>query len=180
MANTKRDLEIAAHNQMFRAQKAELRTADLCHALNLLLNGSFEKFHTALTRDGAVHEFLLGTVRNVPVASQFGWPVPKGQTENRRIILWKTTFEQGGVYGSAYHEPDFRRFPNELDADAIELKQMVEEVIGKIPAEAPFLVEPKSDLARGKRTPYGALRRYGRSSADGAFTEEGIHVRIQA
>jgi hypothetical protein len=122
----------------------------------------------------------LGTVRNVPVASQFGWPVPKGQTENRRIILWKTTFEQGGVYGSAYHEPDFRRFPNELDADAIELKQMVEEVIGKIPAEAPFLVEPKSDLARGKRTPYGALRRYGRSSADGAFTEEGIHVRIQA
>ena len=40
--------------------------------------------------------------------------------------------------------------------------------------------EAAFDLARGKRTPYGALRRYGRSSADGAFTEEGIHVRIQA
>ena len=42
------------------------------------------------------------------------------------------------------------------------------------------LIEQFADLARGKRTPYGALRRYGRSSADGAFTEEGIHVRIQA
>ena len=36
------------------------------------------------------------------------------------------------------------------------------------------------DLAPAKRTSYSALRRYGRSSADGAFTEEGIHVRIQA
>ncbi len=143
MANTKRDLELAAHNQMFRAQKAEQRAEDLCHVLNRFLNGSFEKFHTALTRDGTVHEFLLGTVRNVPVVSRLGWPVPKGQTENRRIILWKTMFEQGGVYGSAYYEPEFRRFPNELDTDAIELKQLVEEVIGKIPAEAPFLVEAK-------------------------------------
>ena len=41
-------------------------------------------------------------------------------------------------------------------------------------------VTPEADLAPAKRTSYSALRRYGRSSADGAFTEEGIHVRIQA
>jgi hypothetical protein len=93
MSVTKRELEIAAHNQMFRAQRAEQKAADISHALNLLLNGSFDALHTGLTEDGAVHEFLIGVVRNVPVTSQIGWPVPAGQTENRRIILWKTTFE---------------------------------------------------------------------------------------
>jgi hypothetical protein len=112
--------------------------------LNLLLNGSFEEFHTALTRDGAVHEFLLGTVRNVPASGPLGWLVPKGQAENRRIILWKTAFNEGGIYGSAYHEPDFRTFPNQLDAEASEQKQMVKEVIDSIPAELPFLGEPRS------------------------------------
>ena len=93
MSVTKRELEVAAHNHMFRAQRAEQKAADTSHALNLLLNGSFHALHTGLTEDGAVHEFLLGVVRNVPVTKQFGWPVPAGQTENRRIILWKTTFE---------------------------------------------------------------------------------------
>jgi hypothetical protein len=85
MAGTKRDLEVAAHNQMFRAQRAEQKAADTSHALNLLLNGSFTVLHSGMTQDGAVHEFLLGIVRNVPVTSQIGRPVPAGQTENRRM-----------------------------------------------------------------------------------------------
>ncbi len=36
------------------------------------------------------------------------------------------------------------------------------------------------DLAPRKRTPNRDLRRYRRSSEDGAFTEVGLHVRVQA
>ncbi len=144
MADTKRDLEVAAHNQMFRAQRAEQKAADTSHALNLLLNGSFTILHTGLTLDGAVHEFLLGIVRNVPVSSQIGWPVPAGQTENRRIILWKTAFEPRGVYATVYHEPDFQALSNQLDAETAYLEAMIKEVVDKIPPEAPYLIEPKS------------------------------------
>lgn len=38
----------------------------------------------------------------------------------------------------------------------------------------------ENDLAPAKRTSYSALRRYRRSSEDGAFTEEDLHVRVQA
>ena len=144
MSVTKRELEIAAHNQMFRAQRAEQKAADTSHALNLLLNDSFNVLHIGLTEDGAVHEFLLGVVRNVPVTKQFGWPVPPGQTENRRIILWKTTFEPQGVYATVYHEPEFRALPNQLDAESAYLEALLKEVIDRIPAEAPYLVKPKS------------------------------------
>jgi hypothetical protein len=51
---------------------------------------------------------------------------------------------QGGVCECSYHKPEFRPFPNQFGADAIELKQLIEEVIGKIPVEAPYLVKPKS------------------------------------
>ena len=87
MSVTKREFEIAAHNQMFRAQRAEQKAADTSHALNLLLNGSFDALHSGLTGDGAVHEFLFGVVRNFPVTNQTGWPVTAGMTENRKIIL---------------------------------------------------------------------------------------------
>jgi hypothetical protein len=129
---------------MFRAQRAEQKASDTTHTLNLLLNGSFNTLHTGLTEDGAVHEFLLGVVRNVPVTNQSGWPVPAGQTENRRIILWKTTFEPRGVYATVYHEPDFRALSNQLDAEAAYMEALIKEVIDKIPAEALYLVEPKS------------------------------------
>lgn len=109
-----------------------------------LLNSSFTVLHAGLTPDGALHEFLLGIVRSVPITSQIGWPVPAGQTENRRIILWKTTFEPRGVYATVYHEPDFRALVNQLDAGTAYLEALIKQVIDKIPAEAPFLVEPKS------------------------------------
>jgi hypothetical protein len=59
MSASTRDLERAAQVQFVRAQKAEQKAEDIQHALNLMLNLGFERFHTALTMDGAVHEFEL-------------------------------------------------------------------------------------------------------------------------
>jgi hypothetical protein len=66
MSASTRDLERAAQVQFVRAQKAEQKSEDIQHALNLMLNLGFERFHTALTMDGSVHEFEVGTVRNPP------------------------------------------------------------------------------------------------------------------
>lgn len=143
MAGTKRDLEIAAINQSVRAQKAEQKAADVNHALNLLLNGSFHLFHTALANDGNVHEFLLGTVRNYPVADRQGWHGATGETENRRLILWKTTFDPEGVYATVYHEREFRALSGHLGTEAADLEPLVREAINAIPPLTPFLVEPK-------------------------------------
>src|SRR5215469_3155508 len=70
MSASLRDLEHAAQLQFVRAQKAEQKAEDIQHALNLMLNLGFERFHTALTIDGTVHEFELGTVRNLPMPDE--------------------------------------------------------------------------------------------------------------
>ncbi len=67
MSASVRNLEHAAQVQFVRAEKAEQRAQDIQHALNLLLNSGFERFHMGLTADGAVHSFELGIVRNLPV-----------------------------------------------------------------------------------------------------------------
>ena len=88
-----RDLEHAAQLQFVRAQKAEQKAEDIQHALNLMLNLGFERFHMALTMDGAVHEFELGTVRNLPMPDKGDWSAtPMRTTRDRRIVLWRTMF----------------------------------------------------------------------------------------
>jgi hypothetical protein len=57
MPASARNLEHAAQVQFVRAEKAEQQAEDIHHALNLLLNSGFERFHTGLTADGAVHYF---------------------------------------------------------------------------------------------------------------------------
>ena len=67
------------------------------------------------------------------MTKQFGWPVvPAGQTQNRRIILWKTTFEPQGVYATVSHEPEFRALPNQLDAESAYLEALLKEVIDRM------------------------------------------------
>ena len=61
MSASTRDLERAAQVQFVRAQKAEQKAEDILHALNLTLNLGFERFHTALTMHGAVHECRIGS-----------------------------------------------------------------------------------------------------------------------
>jgi hypothetical protein len=57
-----------------RAQKAEEKAKNIQHALNLVLNLGFERFHMALTADGAVHTLELGIVRNLPVPEGIDLP----------------------------------------------------------------------------------------------------------
>jgi hypothetical protein len=68
MSASFRNLEHAAQVQFVRAEKAEHKAEDIHHTLNLMLNLGFERFLAALTMDGAVHEFELGIVRNLPAS----------------------------------------------------------------------------------------------------------------
>src|ERR1700756_3157821 len=78
MSASLRDLEHAAQLHFIRAEKAEQKAEDIQHALNLMLNFGFERFHTSLTEDGAVHEFDLGVVRKLSAPEGFDLPpVPK-------------------------------------------------------------------------------------------------------
>jgi hypothetical protein len=104
------NLEQAAQVQFVRAQKAE----DTQHALNLLLNFGFDRFHVALTSDGAVHFFELGIVRNLPKSDGIDLPSLPKRARSRRIVLWGTTFPQGHLYASAFHESEFRSLPKEF------------------------------------------------------------------
>jgi hypothetical protein len=65
----------------------------------------------ALTADGAVHYFELGIVRNLPAPDEIDLPTFIGKSRVRRIVLRKTTFPQGHLYASAFHEPDFQSLP---------------------------------------------------------------------
>ena len=131
--------------QFVRAQKAEQKAEDIQHALNLMLNLGFERFHTTLTMDGAVHEFELGTVRNLPTPDESDLSAaPKRTTHNRRIILWRTMFPGRHQYASAFHDAEFRSLPGHLELGS-ELRNLLEEAAKKLPAGRPFLI--KSDPA---------------------------------
>ena len=138
-----RDLEYAAKAQFVRAQKAEQKAEDIQHALNLMLNLGFERFHTALTMNGAVHEFELGTVRNLPRPSEIDWPVTPKRTRNRRIVLWRTMFPGSHHYASVFQDAEFRLLPEHLETGS-ELRNLLEAAIEKIPIGRPLLVKGRT------------------------------------
>ena len=72
--------------QFVRAQKAEQKAEHIQHALNLVLNLGFERFHTAQTMDGAVHEFELGTIRNLPASDPLDSPIPGDIAKGRHVF----------------------------------------------------------------------------------------------
>ena len=144
MSASLRDLEHAAQLQFVRAEKAEQKAEDIQHALNLMLNFGFERFHTSLTEDGAVHEFDLGVVRKLSAPEGFDLPPVPKSTRTRRIVLWRTTFPQGHLYASAFHESEFRSLPKHLELGD-ELRNLLEEAAKKLPVGRPFLI--KSDPA---------------------------------
>jgi hypothetical protein len=116
------------------------KAGDILHALNLLLNSGFERFHVALTAEGAAHSFELGTVRIFPAADRIDLPTGPWRTRARRIILWKTMFPQGHLYASAFHEPEFQSLPKNLEPGS-ELRNLLEQAIEKIPAAKLFLIK---------------------------------------
>jgi hypothetical protein len=135
MPMTRRELKITPYNQGFLAKEAEQKAEDLGYAIELLLKDKFKLFHTAITSDKGVHEFLMGIARNVPINDISRLVRGGSQTENRRIILWKTTFEPHELIGSAYHEIEFRSLPAKLDGQAPELKELLQKAIQKLPTE---------------------------------------------
>jgi hypothetical protein len=139
MSASTRDLERAAQVQFVRAQKAEQKAEDIQHALNLMLNLGFERFHTALTMDGAVHEFELGTVRNLPAPDEIDWSITPKRTGNRRIVLWRTMFPGRHHYASVFQDAEFRLLPKHLETGS-ELRNLLEVAIEKIPIGRPLLV----------------------------------------
>jgi len=140
MSASLRDLEHAAQIQFVRAQKAEQKAEDIQHALNLMLNLGFERFHTALTMDGAVHEFDLGTVRNLPAPDEIDWSVTPKRIRSRRIVLWRTRFPGRHQYASVFQDAEFRSLPKHLETGS-ELKNLLEAAIEKIPIGRPLLVK---------------------------------------
>ena len=140
MSASLRDLEHAAQLHFIRAEKAEQKAEDIQHALNLMLNFGFERFHTSLTEDGAVHEFDLGVVRKLSAPEGFDLPPVPKSTRTRRIVLWRTTFPQGHLYASAFHESEFRSLPRHLKPGS-ELRNLLEEAAKKLPAGWPFLIK---------------------------------------
>lgn len=141
-----RNLERAAQVQFVRAQKAEQKAEGIQHALNLMLNLGFERFHTALTMDGAVHEFELGTARNRPASKVIDEPVTPKRTRNRRIVLWRTMFPGRHQYASVFQEVDFRSLPKHL-VPGSELRNLLEAAIERIPIGGPLLVKGESIMA---------------------------------
>jgi hypothetical protein len=137
MSASTRDLERAAQVQLVRAQRAEEKAEDTQHALNLLLNPGFERFHVALTSDGAVHCFELGIVRNPPEPE---WITDQKRARGRRIVLWRTTFPQGHLYASAFHESEFRSLPKH-SARGSELRNLLDQAIEQIPTR-PSVARP--------------------------------------
>ena len=139
MSASIRDLEHAAQVQFVRAQKAEQKAEDIQHALNLMLNLGFQRFHTALTMDGSVHEFELGTVHNLPLPGEIALQVTPKKTRNRRIVLWRTMFPGRHHYASVFQDAEFRSLPKYLETGS-ELRDLLEEAIERIPIGRPLLV----------------------------------------
>jgi hypothetical protein len=132
-------LKPAAQVQFVRAEKAEQKAEDIQHALNLLLNSGFERFHMAVTADGAVHSFELGIVKNLPEPEGIDLPSVPKRARSRRIVLWRTTFPQGHLYASAFHESEFRSLPRHSEQGS-EIRNLLDGAINQIPLGKPFLI----------------------------------------
>jgi len=132
MAMTRRELEPEGYRQRLFAHEAQQRADDAGRALELLLNDQFEPFYTITTSDNGKHEFLFGIAKHVPIDDILGLLMTGSRTEDRRIILWKTTFGSCEVIASAYHEREFKSLPKKLDGQAPELKKLLLEAIERL------------------------------------------------
>jgi hypothetical protein len=75
----------------------ERRAEALEHPLNLLLNNRLIAFHTAMTEDGTIHEFLFGVASNVPTSHSFRRAISGEAIADFPVALWRTRFEPHGV-----------------------------------------------------------------------------------
>ena len=132
MAMNRRELELEGYRQRLFAHEAQQKADDVGRALELLLNDQFEPFYTNTTSDNGKHEFLFGIAKHVPIDDILGLLRTGSRTEDRRIILWKTTFGSCEVIASAYHDGEFKSLPKKLDGQAPELKKPLLEAIERL------------------------------------------------
>ena len=90
--------------------------------------------------DGAVHEFELGTARNLPASDLIDGPDTPKRTRNRRIVLWRTMFPGRHQYASVFQDVEFRSLPKHLEPGS-ELRNLLEEAIENISISRPLLVK---------------------------------------
>jgi hypothetical protein len=133
MTKTRRELEIEAHNQRLYVHQARQKAEDVGYALEMVLNNRIELFYTSTTSNHAKHEFLFGIAKNAPVDDIPGVLKTGATTEDRRIILWKTTLGSGYVVGLAYHDREFKSSPEKFDGHDPEVKKMLLEAIQQLP-----------------------------------------------
>ena len=129
---TRRELELEEYRQRLFAHEAQQKADDVGRALELLLNDQFQPFYTNRTSDNGKHEFLFGIAKSVPIDDILGLLRTGSRTEDRRIILWKTTFGSCEVIASAYHDREFKSLPKKLDGQAPELKRLLLEAIDRL------------------------------------------------
>jgi hypothetical protein len=122
MSATAGDFGHAAQIQFVRAQKAEQKAEDIQHALNLVLNLGFERFHPAATADGAVHTFELGIVRDLPAPEGIDLPPVPKSTRNRRM------FSGGRHSPKDIFTPQHSTNPNSGRSPSIRNREMSSEV----------------------------------------------------
>ena len=139
MSASIRDLEHAAQVQFVRAQKAEQKAEDIQHALNLMLNLGFERFHRALTTDGGVHEFELGTVRNLPLPDEIACRSPEENTQPANRAL-ENHVPGRHHHASVFQDAEFRSLPKHLETES-EVRNILEAAIEKIPIGRPSPVQ---------------------------------------
>lgn len=132
MTKTRRELELEAYSQRLYAHETRQKAEDVGYALEMLLNNRLQLFCASTTSNEARHEFLFGIAKNAPVDDIPGVLKTGATKQDRRIILWKTTFESGYVVASAYPDGAFKLLPRKLEGHSPELTKLVLEAIDRL------------------------------------------------
>ncbi len=108
-----------------RSDEFERKAEALEHALNLLLNNRLVAFHTDMTQDGTIHDFLFGVACDAPIENPFRRMLTGADTQDFLIVLWRSRFEPHGVYASVYESREFFKLAAEADKQP-ELQRVLE------------------------------------------------------
>lgn len=103
----------AALRQKVRAENSETQSADLKHALNLLVNDSVDWFASYPTPDGKTHRFGIGVAANVEIRDRMMAVIVGKKSEHRAIVFWVTESGENDSekYVTAYSMEEFRELP---------------------------------------------------------------------
>jgi hypothetical protein len=146
---SKRDLEIAAHDWMIRCQQERERVAELEHALNLLVNDSVVWFAQERTKDGAIHDFGIGIAMEVPIENPFARITSKADVKNVPVAFWRTTWPNHR-FMSAVGPDELRKFEKAFTGDKENVEQG-QEMAAMLRHILPLLDKAQRDLLERRK-----------------------------